>query len=121
MINLEPSFVLYALLLDPCCCLRAHIILIELVEPEKKIEIIFDLCTVDGRQPASGCYQFFWRQQKDALCLSTDSTYFPIAGQHISACVCEIFNHKKAPLAQGGGQGLMKQTCRSPTHRHKPW
>ena len=36
MINVEPSFVLYALLLDPGCCLRAHIILIELVEPEKK-------------------------------------------------------------------------------------
>ena len=34
MINVEPSFVLYALLLDPGCCLRAHIILIELVEPE---------------------------------------------------------------------------------------
>ena len=36
MTNVEPSFVLYALLLDPGCCLRAHIILIELVEPEKK-------------------------------------------------------------------------------------
>ena len=36
MINVEPSFVLYALLLDPGCCLRAHIILIELVEPEGK-------------------------------------------------------------------------------------
>ena len=36
MINVEPSFVLYALLLDPDCCLRAHIILIELVEPEGK-------------------------------------------------------------------------------------
>ena len=29
-------YVLYALLLDPGCCLRAHIILIELVEPEEK-------------------------------------------------------------------------------------
>ena len=36
MINVEPSFVLYALLLDPGCCMRAHIILIELVEPEGK-------------------------------------------------------------------------------------
>ena len=36
MTNVEPSFVLYALLLDPGCCLRAHIILIELVEPEEK-------------------------------------------------------------------------------------
>ena len=34
--NVEPSFVLYALLLDPGCCLRAHIILVELVEPEGK-------------------------------------------------------------------------------------
>ena len=33
---MEPSFVLCALLLDPGCCLRAHIILIELVEPEEK-------------------------------------------------------------------------------------
>ena len=36
MTNVEPSFVLYALLLDPGCCLRAHITLIELVEPGKK-------------------------------------------------------------------------------------
>ena len=36
MTNVEPSFVLYALLLDPGCCLRAHITLIELVEPEEK-------------------------------------------------------------------------------------
>ena len=36
MINMEPSFVLYAPLLDPGCCLRAHIILIELVEPGEK-------------------------------------------------------------------------------------
>jgi hypothetical protein len=38
MTNVEPSFVLYALLLDPGCCLRAHIVLIELIEPEKKKE-----------------------------------------------------------------------------------
>ena len=37
---LEPSFVLYALLLDPGCCLRAHIILIELVEPERKKKLL---------------------------------------------------------------------------------
>ena len=36
MINVEPSFVLYALLLDPGCCLRAHIIPIGIVEPEEK-------------------------------------------------------------------------------------
>ena len=36
MINVEPSFVLYALLIDLGCCLRAHIILIKLVEPEEK-------------------------------------------------------------------------------------
>ena len=39
MINVEPSFVLYALLLDPGCCLRAHIILMKLVEPEGKKKI----------------------------------------------------------------------------------
>ena len=31
MMHVEPSFVLYALLLDPGCCLRAHIILSEIV------------------------------------------------------------------------------------------
>ena len=36
MTTVEPSFVLYALLLDPDRCLRAHIILIELVSLEKK-------------------------------------------------------------------------------------
>ena len=36
MANVEPSFVLYALLLDPGCCLRAHFVLIELVEPGQK-------------------------------------------------------------------------------------
>ena len=36
MTNAEPSFVLYALLLDPGCCLRAHFVLIELVEPGQK-------------------------------------------------------------------------------------
>ena len=39
MTNVEPSFVLYALLLDPGCCLRAHIILIKLVEPGGKKRI----------------------------------------------------------------------------------
>jgi hypothetical protein len=39
MTNVEPSLVLYALLLDPGCCLRAHITLIELVEPEGKKKI----------------------------------------------------------------------------------
>ena len=33
MMHVEPSFVLYALLLDPGCCLRAHTVLIEPVEP----------------------------------------------------------------------------------------
>jgi hypothetical protein len=36
MPNVEHSFVLYALLLEPGGCLRAHITLFELVEPEKK-------------------------------------------------------------------------------------
>ena len=36
MPNVEPSFVLYALLLEPGGCLRAHITLFELVEPEEK-------------------------------------------------------------------------------------
>ena len=36
MPNVEPSFVLYALLLEPGGCLRAHITLFELVEPEGK-------------------------------------------------------------------------------------
>ena len=36
MPNVEHSFVLYALLLEPGGCLRAHIPLFELVEPEKK-------------------------------------------------------------------------------------
>ena len=36
MPNVEHSFVLYALLLEPDGCLRAHITLFELVEPEEK-------------------------------------------------------------------------------------
>ena len=36
MLNVEPSFVLYALLLEPGGCLRARITLFELVEPRKK-------------------------------------------------------------------------------------
>ena len=40
MPNVEHSFVLYALLLEPGGCLRAHITLFELVEPEKKKAII---------------------------------------------------------------------------------
>ena len=36
MPKVEPSFILYALLLEPGGCLRAHITLFELVEPEKK-------------------------------------------------------------------------------------
>ena len=36
MPNVEPSFLLYALLLEPGGCLRAHITLFELVEPEGK-------------------------------------------------------------------------------------
>ena len=39
MTNVEPSFVLYALFLDLGCCLRAYIILIELVEPGKKNQL----------------------------------------------------------------------------------
>ena len=39
MLNVEPSFVLYALLLEPGGCLRARITLFELVEPgQKKME-----------------------------------------------------------------------------------
>ena len=38
MPNVEHSFVLYALLLEPGGCLRAHITLFELVEPQKKNE-----------------------------------------------------------------------------------
>ena len=36
MLNVEPSFVLYALLLEPGGCLRARITLFELVEPGQK-------------------------------------------------------------------------------------
>ena len=36
MPNVEPSFVLYALLLEPGGCVRAHITLFELVEPEEE-------------------------------------------------------------------------------------
>ena len=36
MPNVEHSFVLYALLLEPGGCLRAHITLFELVEPERE-------------------------------------------------------------------------------------
>ena len=36
MMHVEPSFVLYALRLDPGCCLRAHTVLSGTVEPEKK-------------------------------------------------------------------------------------
>ena len=36
MPNVEPSSVLYALLLDPGSCLGAHITLFELVEPEEE-------------------------------------------------------------------------------------
>ena len=36
MPNVEYSFVLYALLLEPGGCLRAHITLFELVEPEEE-------------------------------------------------------------------------------------
>ena len=53
-------------------------------------------------QPASGCYQYFLETAKHALCLSTNSTYFPIAGHHISAGVRKIFNHKTAPVERGG-------------------
>ena len=42
MPNVEPSFVLYALLLEPGGCLRAHITLFELVEPEQKKKDAFD-------------------------------------------------------------------------------
>ena len=45
MPNVEPSFVLYALLLEPGGCLRAHITLFELVEPEGK----------KNNQPPSPC------------------------------------------------------------------
>ena len=68
------------------------------------VAIISDLCTVDRRKPASGCYQFFLETVKTCA-LSTDSAYLPIAGQHISAGVHEIFNQKMAPMAQGGGGG----------------
>ena len=45
MPNVEPSFVLYALLLEPGGCLRAHITLFELVEPEgkKKFDVVYDV------------------------------------------------------------------------------
>ena len=36
MMHVEPSFVLYALLLDPGCCLRAHTVLSGTVEPVNK-------------------------------------------------------------------------------------
>ena len=39
MMHVEPSFVLYALLLDPGCCLRAHTVLsgtVELLSQKKK-------------------------------------------------------------------------------------
>ena len=39
MPNVEPSFVLYALLLEPGGCLRARITLFELVEPEQKKKV----------------------------------------------------------------------------------
>ena len=53
MINVEPSFVLYALLLDPGCCLRAHIALIEPVEPgEKKIGACTNMPLPFGAQKA---------------------------------------------------------------------
>ena len=45
MMHVEPSFVLYALLLDPGCRLRAHTVLIGTVEPveleEKKTSVAF--------------------------------------------------------------------------------
>ena len=37
MMHVEPSFVLYALRLDPGCCLRADTVLSGTVEPHKKI------------------------------------------------------------------------------------
>ena len=40
MPNVEPSFVLYALLLEPGGCLRAHITLFELVEAGEKKSIL---------------------------------------------------------------------------------
>ena len=36
MMHAEPSFALYALLLDPGCCLRAHTVLSGTVDPERK-------------------------------------------------------------------------------------
>ena len=44
MMHVEPPFVLYALHLDPGCCLRAHTVLngtVELVEPDKKKRSVF--------------------------------------------------------------------------------
>ena len=52
-----------------------------------------------------------------------DSTHFPIAGQHISSilpCMQDL-QPKDGTSGTVGGQGLMKQTCRSPTHRHRLW
>ena len=52
MPNVEHSFVLYALLLEPGGCLRAHITLFELVEPEGKKKL---------------CLQRFWALQSVVL------------------------------------------------------
>ena len=59
MINVEPSFVLYALLLDPSCCLRAHIILIKLVELEGKKKERKDGCVLLLRVATNALFMAF--------------------------------------------------------------
>ena len=60
MINVEPSFVLYALLLDPGCCLRAHITLFGLVEPGEKKKQKKRKRAIGGRLEASRRWDAVW-------------------------------------------------------------
>ena len=53
MPNVEHSFVLYALLLEPGGCLRAHITLFELVEPEEKKRFLTTFWIVTQHRVAS--------------------------------------------------------------------
>jgi hypothetical protein len=61
MPNVEPSFVLYALLLEPGGCLRAHITLFELVEPEGKKKKQPVLSALSGPR---------WRRSLPAHCVA---------------------------------------------------
>ena len=54
MPNVEPLFVLYALLLEPGGCLRAHITLFELVEP-RKFFFLVSMCLVGNHTTQHGC------------------------------------------------------------------